>query len=196
MADFVTFYVLVAGERPMSREELDRLVRPLVGSFVTLPMRTAIQAVAIPTPVVRRTSERDPDTGETFTTEILTPPSGPFAGDVMAQGIPTITSEDRSRFARSRFITGVKWHMRLARSATDADIVSSRGRIRDQVYPALRSLGLSPYFFTMQRARRPLPSDRGIPPTPPIPGVLDTVIAVAIGVAAAGVGVGLENWKS
>lgn len=187
MADFVTFYMLVAGSRAMTREELERLSRPLVGALVTTPMRSAIQAVAVPTPVIRVTTERDPDTGETFTAETLEVPSGPFAGLPILIGTPTVAAADRARYLSSRFITGVKWHMRVAHPPiTDAQLASARSTIREQVYAPLRAMGLNPFFFTMQRSGRALPNDRGVPPTPPIPGVLDALIAFVVGTAAVG----------
>lgn len=181
MADFVTFYMLVAGPRAMTREELDRLVRPLVGSLVTTPFRVAIQSVTTPAPVIRDHVERDPDDGTVFTTKSLEIPSGPFANLALVTSTGPIPSSELARFSGTRVITGLKWHMRVARPPiSDAQLSSARSTIREQVFAPLRAAGLNPFFFTMQRARRALPNDRGVPPTPPLPGVLDALVSLVV----------------
>lgn len=195
VADFVTFYALAAAPRAMTAAELARVVAiPAATGLVGAPIRTALQAVKVAAPVPLTQTERDEDDGSTFTTQTLEVPSGPFQGLVLLSATPSITPQELARFSGTRFVTGVKWHMKVVRPpVTDAQLQTLRSGFRSAAYAAMAGAGLNPIHLDIRRAGQALVNDRGVPPTPPLPGASSRWWAWLLGGAAA-VG-GALWWK-
>lgn len=193
-SDFVTFYALASGPRPMTEAELLRIVEISASSgIVGAPVRTALQAVKVPPPVAR--TQEEADEGETFSTQTLEIPSGPFRALVLLSATPSITPAELARFNGTGWITGVKWHMKIVRPPiTDAQLQTLRSGFRTSVYAVITAMGLQPIHLDIRRAGQALVNDRGVPSTPPLPGATRSWLwAWLLGGAAVG---GAVWWKN